>query len=169
MRLKIRLHSYLTNLVLSQLQKESWKNINCSRSYKALSNGQFEKKRYWSRYLKKCDQNSQLSAQNRPTAIWASDLLIGITRPCFIWFWYFFIARFFETNIMMTHSNLHLLRFRFFWPHFCSEASYGQHCVHGPKTNLKISWRVLAFPINSYLKIEAAIFMFVTCKLSVKV
>ena len=28
---------------------------------------------------------------------------------------------------------------------------------------------VLAFPINSYLKIEAAIFMFVTCKLSVKV
>ena len=56
-----------------------------------------------------------------------------------------------------------------FWPHFCSEASHGQHFAHGPKNHLKMSGRVLAFPFNSYLKIEAAIFMFVTCKLSVKV
>ena len=53
----------------------------------------------------------------------------------------------------------------------CSDASHGQHCVNGPKTTLKFSGRarVLAFPFNSYLKIEAAISMFVTCKLSVEV
>ena len=36
---EIRIDSYLRNLVLEQLQKQSWKNINCSRSYKILSDG----------------------------------------------------------------------------------------------------------------------------------
>ena len=31
--------------------------------------------------------------------------------------------------------------------------SHRQHCAHGPKTNIKLSGHVLAFPINSYLKI----------------
>ena len=62
---------------------------------------------------------------------------------------------------MMTRSKLYLLKYRFWF--------LASHCVHGPKTNLKMSGHVLAFPFNSYLKIEAAIFMFVTCKLSVKV
>ena len=33
--------------------------------------------------------------------------------------------------------------------------------VFGPKTNYKISGRVLAFPFNSYLKIEAAMQIYV--------
>ena len=111
--IKYRLYSYLRNLVLRQLQKESWKNIN---SYKTLSDRHFKKIRYWSRYLKKCDQNSQILAQNRPTATLAWDLLIGITRPFFIRFWYsFFNACFFEKNWMMTRSKLYLLRYRFWF------------------------------------------------------
>ena len=35
------------------------------------------------------------------------------------------------------------------------------HSAHGPKTNLKMSGRVLAFPFNSYLKIEAAMQIYV--------
>ena len=37
--------------------------------------------------------------------------------------------------------------------------AYKQHCAHGPKTNLKMSGRVLAF--NSYLKIEAVMHIYV--------
>ena len=48
-----------------------------------------------------------------------------------------------------------------FRPHFSSEASHGQHCAHGPKTNLKMSGRVLAFQFNSSLKIEAAMQIYV--------
>ena len=48
------------------------------------------------------------------------------------------------------------LKIMVFGPIFSSEASHGQNCAHGPKTNLKMSGRVLAFPFNSYLKIEAA-------------
>ena len=67
---------------------------------------------------------------------------------------------------MMTRSKLYLIRCR-----FCFLAPFLLRCniAHGPKTNLKMSGRVLAFPVISYLKIEAAIFMFVTCKVSVKV
>ena len=43
-----------------------------------------------------------------------------------------------------------------FWSHFCSNVSHGQHCVHGPKTTLKMLERVLAFPFNPYLKIEVS-------------
>ena len=43
-----------------------------------------------------------------------------------------------------------------FWPNFCSEASHGQHCAHGPKTTLKRLGCVLAYPFNSYLKIEVS-------------
>ena len=38
--------------------------------------------------------------------------------------------------------------------------------AHGPKTNLKMSGRVLAFPFNSYLKIEAAMQIYV-CDLEI--
>ena len=37
----------------------------------------------------------------------------------------------------------------------------GQPCANRPKTNLKMSGRVLAFPFNSYLKIEAAMQIYV--------
>ena len=50
-----------------------------------------------------------------------------------------------------------------FLHHFCSEASHGQYCAQGPKTTLKMSVHVLAFPFNSLFKI-----MFeknITCKL----
>ena len=48
-----------------------------------------------------------------------------------------------------------------FWLYFSSEASHEQHCAHGPKTNLNISGRVLAFPFKSYLNIEAAMQIYV--------
>ena len=63
---------------------------------------------------------------------------------------------------MMTRSKLFSVVEDYgFWPHFSSEASHGQHCAHRPKTNLKMSERVLAFPFHSYLKIEAAMQIYV--------
>ena len=57
-----------------------------------------------------------------------------------------------------------------FGPIFSSEASHGQHCAHGPKTNLKMSGRVLVFPSIHISKLKLPCkFMFVTCKLIIKV
>ena len=62
----------------------------------------------------------------------------------------------------MTRSKLYLRGWRF--GHILAPRPHmgiGQHCAHGPKTNLKMSGRVLAFPFNSYLKIEAAMQIYV--------
>ena len=77
---------------------------------------------------------------------------------------------FFETNRIMTRSKLYILRCRFWFlaPCLLRGLKWTTLCTR-TQNKSKIVGRVLAFPFNSYLKIEAVIFMFVTCKLSVKV
>ena len=69
----------------------------------------------------------------------------------------FLNARFLKTNRMVTttikvKSSISSISFSpdfGFCSSFFSEASHWQYCTYGPKTTLKMSGRVLAFPSNS--------------------
>ena len=69
---------------------------------------------------------------------------------------FIFNCLFYETNRMVSNLKLYLfwLRFWCFSPFLLRGLCTWGNCAHGPKTTLKKSGRVLAFPFNPYLIIK---------------
>ena len=83
-----------------------------------------------------------------PKVGYCGHIFLDIDFKFVFLFIYIKINRQTKLEVHQTISKLISLGLDFgFWPHFCSEDSYRQHC--GPKATLKMSGRVLAFPFNS--------------------